>query len=231
MTSVIQPLSSVSYVPQTLAVQGLRSAARGGPATQTATATAGSSYPEGLGKKSQTSGQTGHVALHEVLSILNPLQYLPVVGTIYRAVTGDQIPEAAKRIGSLIVSTLMGGPVGAAIDVATMVAEKITGFHPDKVGQELVDDVINKVSGGSTAQPTPVVAVPVQGTAFAAADGWSAAQRMAAGITSSGDGGLRQGSLSGADMLNALELSRLRASKTYGPLQDAGRPSSLHTLA
>jgi hypothetical protein len=72
---------------------------------------------------------------HQILSALNPLQYIPVVGTIYRAVTGDEIPEPLRRVGTLIVSFLMGGPVGAMINVGIFAAEKLTGFDIDKTGQ------------------------------------------------------------------------------------------------
>ena len=68
------------------------------------------------------------VSFREILSDLNPLQYLPVVGTIYRAVTGDVIPEPLRFFGSLLVSGLLGGPMGVAISLATTAAEKITGF-------------------------------------------------------------------------------------------------------
>lgn len=41
----------------------------------------------------------------------NPLQYVPVVGTIYRAVTGEQIPITLQVAGA----ALTGGPVGALL--------------------------------------------------------------------------------------------------------------------
>jgi hypothetical protein len=69
----------------------------------------------------------------DLLSALNPLQYLPVVGTIYRAATGDVIPEPLRRLGSLLVSGLLGGPVGVVISLVTTVAEKITGVDPEKI--------------------------------------------------------------------------------------------------
>ncbi len=64
---------------------------------------------------------------------MNPLQYLPVVGTIYRAVTGDVIPETVRRIGSLVVSGLLGGPIGLATSVVSTIAEKLTGIDPEKI--------------------------------------------------------------------------------------------------
>jgi len=171
--------------------------------------------------------------------MLNPLQYLPVVGTIYRAITGDQIPEAARRIGSLVASALMGGPIGAVIGIVTMAAEKITGVNLDKVGQKLVTDITTGVSQVATAQPTQRASVaPLTvanttehtGAEAAAVDSWSPAQLTAAGITSSKDGNLQQGSLTGADVLNALELARL-GGEAYGQTPEAGHPSSLNTVA
>lgn len=48
----------------------------------------------------------------EVLRALNPLQYLPVVGTIYRVVTGDMGSPGLRTAVSTVGSLLMGGPVG-----------------------------------------------------------------------------------------------------------------------
>lgn len=73
------------------------------------------------------------ITFHDVLSALNPLQYLPVVGTIYRAVTGDVIAEPVRMFGSLAVSALMGGPVGVLINLATTAVEKLAGVDPDQV--------------------------------------------------------------------------------------------------
>ena len=53
---------------------------------------------------------SGGVSFHDVLSAMNPLQYVPVVGSIYRAVTGDAPPGPVCAIGSVIFSGLTGGP-------------------------------------------------------------------------------------------------------------------------
>jgi len=60
---------------------------------------------------------------HDVLDVINPLQHLPVVGTIYRAITGDKIGDVEKIAGD----TLYGGPLGLASSVADLAFEKITG--------------------------------------------------------------------------------------------------------
>jgi hypothetical protein len=77
-----------------------------------------------------------HITFHDVLSALNPLQYLPVVGTIYREVTGDEVPLALRMVVGTAASLLLGGPVGLA---ATLVEGAITEVAesrstPSKVG-------------------------------------------------------------------------------------------------
>jgi len=53
----------------------------------------------------------------DVLDVINPLQHIPIVNSIYREITGDEIDPAAKLAGG----TLFGGVFGlvaAAVDVA-----------------------------------------------------------------------------------------------------------------
>jgi hypothetical protein len=163
-----------------------------------------------------------HMSFHDVLAMLNPLQYVPVIGTIYRAVTGDQIPEAARRVGSLIVSTLLGGPIGAAISVVVMIAEKITGIDLDQTGQMLLTG--NGHADRPADHPAPVPAPPPVARAEApaappasAVRAWSPAQLAAYGVSTTRDGVLKLADRSGADVLNALELLRVQgAQAAYG---------------
>ena len=149
------------------------------------------------------------------LSALNPLQYLPVLGTIYRAVTGDQISEPLRRIGSFIVSGLLGGPVGAAINVATLAAEKITGIDLDQTGQSLLTG-LRAADTHPVLPPAPAPRPQAPAVAPPAAS-WSPAQLATYGVSTARDGTLRLAGLSGADVLNALELSQIRtAHAAYG---------------
>lgn len=64
----------------------------------------------------------------EFLSGLNPLQHIPVVGTIYRAITGD-VPPAVMRVAG---GFLLGGPVGAIGSAIGAAAEEVFGMaHRD----------------------------------------------------------------------------------------------------
>ncbi len=162
------------------------------------------------------------MSFHDVLAMLNPLQYVPVIGTIYRAVTGDQIPEAARRVGSLIVSTLLGGPIGAAISVGLMVAEKITGIDLDQTGQMLLtgnghaDHPADHPAPGPSSAPVAPAEAPVA-SAASAVRAWSPAQLAAYGVSTTRDGVLKRADRSGADVLNALELLRIQgAQAAYG---------------
>jgi hypothetical protein len=80
----------------------------------------------------------GGLGFGDVLSMLNPLQYVPVVGMIYRAVTGDTIPDPVRVAGGLAFSALTGGPVGVVISAGTEVAEEALGISPDKIGHSVL---------------------------------------------------------------------------------------------
>ena len=59
-------------------------------------------------------------SFHDLLSIINPLQHLPVIGTLYRAVTGDTIGTPEKIAGD----TLYGGLWGAVASIADAAFEE-----------------------------------------------------------------------------------------------------------
>jgi hypothetical protein len=60
---------------------------------------------------------------HHLLDVVNPLQHLPVIGTIYRAITGEHLDPIEKIAGD----TLYGGLWGAVTSIADVAFEGITG--------------------------------------------------------------------------------------------------------
>lgn len=68
------------------------------------------------------SGQQS-LSFADLIDIINPLQHIPVVSNIYRAITGDEISAPARVAGS----TLFFGPIGAATAVANLAVEGLTG--------------------------------------------------------------------------------------------------------
>ena len=59
----------------------------------------------------------------DVIDMINPLQHLPVVGMIYRKLTGDVI----KPMSNIIGGAIFGGPVGAVSGVVNAVVQSTTG--------------------------------------------------------------------------------------------------------
>jgi len=59
----------------------------------------------------------------DLIDVVNPLQHLPVIGPLYRSLTGDTLGPLPRIAGS----TLFFGPVGAGISIANVVVEQSTG--------------------------------------------------------------------------------------------------------
>lgn len=161
------------------------------------------------------------VSFHDILSALNPLQYLPVVGTIYRAATGDVIPEALRRFGSLVVSGLMGGPIGLAVNIALTAVEKATDLDPEKIVAAGLNAVLPSTAGRAEIPATdPVSAPPAAGVSASAQLALTPQQLAAYGVRSDPAGTLRLGEIKGADVLNTLELLRIgKAASAYAANQ------------
>lgn len=71
----------------------------------------------------------------DVVAILNPLQNLPIVGTIYRKLTDDVPHPAARALGGL----LWGGPFGLVGAILTYVAEQVSGKSTTEIVKSIFD--------------------------------------------------------------------------------------------
>jgi hypothetical protein len=92
----------------------------------------------------------GESFFHHILDVVNPLQHLPVVGTIYRAITGEHIGPIEKIAGD----GLYGGVWGAATSAADVAFEAVTG-------KSVEDTVLAWLKGdGKTAVASVKVAAP-----------------------------------------------------------------------
>lgn len=60
----------------------------------------------------------------DFLDVINPLQHIPIVNTLYREISGDQIGVAARLAGG----TLLGGPIGLAAAAVNTMIEHETGM-------------------------------------------------------------------------------------------------------
>jgi hypothetical protein len=63
----------------------------------------------------------------DALDIINPLQQLPIVGSIYRELTGETIKPGVRLIGGAIYGLGIGGVISAAISNSV---EETTGHDP-----------------------------------------------------------------------------------------------------
>lgn len=114
--------------------------------------------------KAVSFAENGSEFFENLLDIINPLQHIPVVSTIYRAITGDEIAAPARLIGG----ALFGGQVGFASTVANMVFEEATGG-------DLVNHALALVGGLGDAPEVAAAAftptVPQASIDLIAADG------------------------------------------------------------
>lgn len=76
----------------------------------------------------------------EFLDIINPLQHIPVVSTLYRAITGDDIGTGPRVAGGM----LFGGPIGALVAGVTALFEEASGGD---IGEHIAE-FINDFTGG-----------------------------------------------------------------------------------
>ena len=61
--------------------------------------------------------------LDALLDVINPLQHIPVVSSVYRAATEDDISAPARLLGG----ALFGGPLGLGLALANVITEEATG--------------------------------------------------------------------------------------------------------
>lgn len=64
-----------------------------------------------------------NISFGDLIDVVNPLQQLPVIGDIYRSLSGDTISAGARMAGGF----LMGGPMGFMVAAATSAFEAATG--------------------------------------------------------------------------------------------------------
>lgn len=97
------------------------------------------------------------IGFADFLDLINPLQHIPIVSTIYRALTGDEIGPGARFAGG----ALFGGPLGLVSAGFVAVAEEIGGETLEGQIASLFDgDESGSPAGAQAASET---AVPVTG--------------------------------------------------------------------
>ncbi|CAO3415951.1 hypothetical protein [Azospirillum endophyticum] len=124
----------------------------------------------------------GDMSFWDFLDIINPLQHIPIVSTVYREITGDTIQPSMRIMGDM----LYGGVIGGMASIANAVIEQSTGKdlgetvmaslglgggdHP-AAATAVADASGGPASSGSPAEPQRPQQEPAGGLAAALAAG------------------------------------------------------------
>ena len=130
------------YSPQYHAMVSSPGSARAESRTESVTSMAAKTADTGV---KEEEGFFDHL-----LDVINPLQHLPIIGTIYRAITGDKMGSIEKIAGD----TLYGGMWGAITAIADVAFEGITG-------KSFEDTALALFNGDSKSKVTKVGVTPI----------------------------------------------------------------------
>lgn len=108
----------------------------------------------------QVFGEDGFTFL-DFIDIINPLQHIPIISTLYRELTGDTLDPGSSVIGS----TLFFGPLGTAASVANVLIEDATGKDMTGHAMAFFLDEDSDVSGLASADPETVIDIGAQALA------------------------------------------------------------------
>jgi hypothetical protein len=116
------------------------------PPDQTAPATVSPAVSTADGKgKIAPFNDSDQPSFSDLLDIINPLQHIPIINTIYRQLTGDHEGAVADLVGG----TLWGGFIGLGAAMVNLAVE-------DQTGKDVGDNVVALFTGDD--KPTAVAA-------------------------------------------------------------------------
>lgn len=108
--------------------------------------------------REQVQGKQGDghgFSFGDLIDAVNPLQHIPVVSSIYRRLTGDEIDMLPRVAGGAI----FGGLIGGAVSVVNAIVEQVTG---DDLGGHVLTALVGETDDGDAAEkPTPMIATAV----------------------------------------------------------------------
>lgn len=100
--------------------------------------------------------QNGDFGFGDLIDMINPLQHLPIVSTIYRNLSGDQI-----GMGSRVIGGALWGRVGGF--VAGIINSVVEWFTGKDIGDHIYSAIWGKPDGTAVAQapkPAPQSSAP-----------------------------------------------------------------------
>lgn len=171
-----------------------------------------------------TGGTNNSLGFGDLLDMINPLQHIPVISTIYRELTGDTISEPARMAGG----ALWGGPAGVIGALANSITAGETGgdigattmamLRGEPVGPaegDMTTAVAQAPQAGPAALTDPIVGTLPAGMAQFAAAGQAADPASPAGAAPGVDQGVAlasaQAAPAGSQQFSGSAASRLDA--------------------
>jgi hypothetical protein len=104
---------------------------------------------EDLPSTTGAGGPEVELSFGDFIDLINPLQHIPIVSTIYRAITGDEIGGPAKILGGM----LFGGPIG-------FIAAAFDTILTQATGRDLGESVVAAFVDGDAAPAVQVADAP-----------------------------------------------------------------------
>lgn len=161
----------------------------------------------------------------EFLDIINPLQHIPVVSTIYRAITGDEIGTGPRVAGGM----LFGGPVGALVSGITALFEEASGGDIGEHIAEFIDDFTGGGDDGDENSNAPNVAAAEAGLTIGPQASKDAAAQTGADVQQVAAVAVAATNLAAAQ-LNRIAVNPAAALGAFqGPLQN--KPAAASAIA
>jgi hypothetical protein len=95
----------------------------------------------------------------DLVDIVNPLQHIPVIGTLYREMTGDSLDPGSRVIGG----TLFLGPFGTVSALANVLVDDATGKDMGEHVLAFLEDPepARPEVAGTDAKPVAIAAAPI----------------------------------------------------------------------
>lgn len=87
-------------------------------------------------ESSQGVWESAKFGIRDFIDMINPLQHIPVISTIYRKLTGDEIGDASRIVGGAIFGGLTGSWISGLASAVTNV------FVSRSTGRDVADHVI-----------------------------------------------------------------------------------------
>lgn len=91
----------------------------------------------------------------ERAAVANPLQHLPVVGMIYRAFSGETLPEPVKIADAVVSGAVLGGPIGLVGTLLMSLVTELARLGPDRSRPPVPDGMDETGSEAAMRPVTP----------------------------------------------------------------------------